>query len=94
MKNLPLPVIILFISINAFCQKSIQGFTDEASNKEFALEEKYDDALNILAEFIKRYPDNENRILVESLVDEIKKIVGDPGDGNIINIQFISFNEK
>jgi len=39
----------------------------------YALEEKYDDALNILAEFIKRYPDNENRILVESLVDEIKK---------------------
>ncbi|CAB1063336.1 hypothetical protein D1BOALGB6SA_8119 [Olavius sp. associated proteobacterium Delta 1] len=39
----------------------------------YALEEKYDDALNILAEFIKRYPDNENRILVESLIDEIKK---------------------
>lgn len=39
----------------------------------YALEEKYEDALNILAEFIKRYPDNENRILVESLMDEIKK---------------------
>ena len=39
----------------------------------YALEEKYDDALNILAEFIKRYPANENRILVESLIDEIKK---------------------
>jgi ABC-type branched-subunit amino acid transport system substrate-binding protein len=39
----------------------------------YALEEKYDDALNILAEFITRYPDNENRILVESLIDEIEK---------------------
>ena len=39
----------------------------------YALEEKYDDALNILAEFISRYPDNENRILVESLIDEIEK---------------------
>ncbi len=39
----------------------------------YALEEKYEDALNILAEFIERYPNNENRILVESLMDEIKK---------------------
>jgi ABC-type branched-subunit amino acid transport system substrate-binding protein/TolA-binding protein len=39
----------------------------------YALEEKYDDALNVLAEFIRKYPDNENRILVESLIDEIKK---------------------
>ena len=39
----------------------------------YALEEKYDDALNILAEFIRRYPENENRILVASLIDEIKK---------------------
>ncbi len=39
----------------------------------YALEEKYGEALNILAEFIERYPDNENRILVESLIDEIKK---------------------
>ena len=39
----------------------------------YALEEKYNDALNTLAEFIKRYPENENRILVESLIDEIKK---------------------
>ena len=39
----------------------------------YALEEKYDDALSILADFITRYPDNENRILVESLIDEIKK---------------------
>ena len=39
----------------------------------YALEEKYDDALNVLAEFIRKYPDNENRILVESLIDEIEK---------------------
>jgi len=39
----------------------------------YALEEKYDDALDVLAEFIRKYPDNENRILVESLIDEIKK---------------------
>lgn len=39
----------------------------------YALEEKFDDALNILNEFIERYPDNQNRILVESLIDEIKK---------------------
>ncbi len=39
----------------------------------YALEEKYDDALNILDEFMRRFPDNENRILVVSLIDEIKK---------------------
>jgi ABC-type branched-subunit amino acid transport system substrate-binding protein len=39
----------------------------------YALEEKYDDALNVLAVFISRYPDNENRVLVESLIEEIKK---------------------
>ncbi len=39
----------------------------------YALEEKYDDALNILNEFIERYPDNENRVLVDSLIDEIEK---------------------
>jgi branched-chain amino acid transport system substrate-binding protein len=39
----------------------------------YALEEKYDDALKILTEFINRFPGNENRILVESLIDEIKK---------------------
>ncbi len=39
----------------------------------YALEEKYDDALKILNEFIIRYPDNENRILVDSLIDEIEK---------------------
>jgi ABC-type branched-subunit amino acid transport system substrate-binding protein/TolA-binding protein len=39
----------------------------------YALEEKYDEALKILNEFIARYPDNDNRILVESLIDEIEK---------------------
>ncbi|MCP4628109.1 MAG: ABC transporter substrate-binding protein [bacterium] len=39
----------------------------------YALEEEYDDALNVLTIFISRYPDNENRVLVESLIDEIKK---------------------
>ena len=39
----------------------------------YALEEKYDEALKTLGEFIKTYPDNENRILVESLAEEIKK---------------------
>ena len=39
----------------------------------YALEEKYDKALDVLAIFISRYPDSENRTLVESLIDEIKK---------------------
>jgi len=39
----------------------------------YALEEKYDQALSILAEFMNRYPASENRILAESLIDEIKK---------------------
>ncbi len=39
----------------------------------YAMEEKYDDALTILAEFIDRYPEHENRILAQSLIDEIKK---------------------
>lgn len=39
----------------------------------YALAEKYDEALTILAEFMSRYPASENRILVESLIDEIKK---------------------
>jgi len=38
----------------------------------YALEEKYDEALTVLAEFVNRYPDNEYRILVKSLIDEIK----------------------
>jgi ABC-type branched-subunit amino acid transport system substrate-binding protein len=41
----------------------------------YAMEEKYDDALTILAEFINRYPEHENRILAESLIDEIKNNV-------------------
>lgn len=40
---------------------------------DYALAEKYDEALTILAEFINRYPASENRILVDSLIDEIKK---------------------
>jgi branched-chain amino acid transport system substrate-binding protein len=39
----------------------------------YALAEKYDEALTILAEFINRYPASENRFLVDSLIDEIKK---------------------
>ena len=39
----------------------------------YAMEEQYDDALTILSEFLDRYPVHENRILVESLIDEIKK---------------------
>jgi ABC-type branched-subunit amino acid transport system substrate-binding protein len=39
----------------------------------YAMEEKYDGALEILAEFINRYPEHENRRLALSLIDEIKK---------------------
>jgi branched-chain amino acid transport system substrate-binding protein len=39
----------------------------------YAMEEKYDDALTILAEVLDRYPEHENRVLVESLIEEIKK---------------------
>ncbi len=39
----------------------------------YALEEKYGDALMILNQFIEKYPTHENRILAESLIDEIKK---------------------
>ena len=39
----------------------------------YAMEEKYDDALTILAEFLDRYPAHDNRVLVESLIEEIKK---------------------
>jgi len=39
----------------------------------YAMEEKYDDALTILAEFLDRYPGHDNRSLVESLIEEIKK---------------------
>jgi branched-chain amino acid transport system substrate-binding protein len=39
----------------------------------YAMEEQYDDALIILTEFLDRYPAHDNRILVESLIEEIKK---------------------
>ena len=39
----------------------------------YALAEKYDEALMVLNEFIDRFPASEDRILVESLIDEIKK---------------------
>ena len=39
----------------------------------YALAGKYDEALTVLTEFINRYPAGEDRILVESLIDEIKK---------------------
>lgn len=39
----------------------------------YVLEEKYDDALMIINQFIEKYPAHENRILAESLIDEIKK---------------------
>ena len=39
----------------------------------YAMEEKYDDALTILNQFIEKYPEHENRILAQSLIDEIKK---------------------
>ncbi len=41
----------------------------------YAMEEKYDDALTVLAEFLDRYPEHENRILAESLIEEINKNV-------------------
>jgi len=39
----------------------------------YAMEEKYDDALTILNQFIEKYPQHENRNLAQSLIDEIKK---------------------
>ncbi len=39
----------------------------------YAMEEQYDDALIILTEFLDNYPEHDNRILVESLIEEIKK---------------------
>ena len=39
----------------------------------YAMEEKYDDALVVLDQFIYQYPEHENRILAQSLIDEIKK---------------------
>lgn len=39
----------------------------------YAMEERYDDALIVLTEFLNQYPEHENRILAQSLIDEIKK---------------------
>ena len=39
----------------------------------YAMEDKYDDALTVLSEFLDRYPEHENLSLVESLIEEIKK---------------------
>jgi len=39
----------------------------------YAMEDKYDDALTILAEFLDRYPEHDNLSLIESLIEEIKK---------------------
>lgn len=39
----------------------------------YAMEEKYDDALTILNQFVATYPDHENKVLAASLIDEIKK---------------------
>jgi ABC-type branched-subunit amino acid transport system substrate-binding protein len=39
----------------------------------YAMEEKYDEALTTLTDFLNSYPEHENRILVENLIDEIKK---------------------
>ena len=40
---------------------------------DYAMEEKYDDALTILTEFLGSYPEHDNRSLVESLIEEIQK---------------------
>jgi TolA-binding protein len=39
----------------------------------YAMEEKYDDALTVLNQFVEQYPGHENIILAQSLIDEIKK---------------------
>jgi branched-chain amino acid transport system substrate-binding protein len=39
----------------------------------YALEEKYEDALHVLEEFIERYPEHENAATAKSLIEEIKK---------------------
>ena len=39
----------------------------------YAMEEKYEDALAVLNQFMENYPEHENRILAQSLIDEIKK---------------------
>jgi ABC-type branched-subunit amino acid transport system substrate-binding protein len=39
----------------------------------YAMEEKYDDSLTVLNQFVELYPGHENIILAQSLIDEIKK---------------------
>jgi len=39
----------------------------------YTMEEKYDDAITVLSEFLNRYPQHENRMLAESLIREINK---------------------
>ena len=39
----------------------------------YAMEEKYGDAINVLEEFIQRYPEHDNASLAKSLIEEIRK---------------------
>ena len=39
----------------------------------YTMAERYDEAIANLTEFVLQYPDHENRILAESLIEEIKK---------------------
>ena len=39
----------------------------------YAMEEKYGDAINVLEEFVERYPDHDNAPLARSLIVEIQK---------------------
>ena len=39
----------------------------------YSMAERYDEAIANLTEFVVRYPDHENRILAENLIEEIKK---------------------
>lgn len=39
----------------------------------YAMEERYDEALTTLTEYLDIYPEHENQSLVENLIDEIKK---------------------
>jgi ABC-type branched-subunit amino acid transport system substrate-binding protein len=39
----------------------------------YAMEEKYGDAINVLEEFLQRYPEHDNAPLAQSLVEEIRK---------------------
>ena len=39
----------------------------------YAMEEKYDDAIKVLEQFIERYPEHDNASLAKSLIEEIRK---------------------